>query len=164
MVPGIMQGTAALLNPLTAAIDFLTPQRRVRGNVRDNLALLQELEKDDALRETEAPAWLREQIVRDVARLSRQVQEAPKKPIEWGSLLAYIVFVAGFGFWTYWLNRNAYDWHSVLTGTVALLFMFAVLGSVTSREVPEKPEVPKPADDPASDDSGSTEDVAAEVG
>jgi hypothetical protein len=133
----ISRTITALLASLGAIVGFSSKASIVRGRVRANLALLRELDEDDALRqESLAATWLRDKIIVDVARLSKH--PLGKRRIPWRRVFWYVVFASSLASWTYDLDRNSYTWHSLIPGIMALLFALAASGTLIDRDIPPK--------------------------
>ena len=133
----IAQAVTAILVPLATLIGLASRRRRLRSEIRENLALLQEIEKDDVL-STHTPAcgWIQGKVALDVAKLTGVSLGTPKKPIPKGSVVFATLLALGFSFWTYYIVRNGFIWYSVFPGIVAFLLFVSVLGMVTNRELP----------------------------
>lgn len=133
----IAQTVAAVLAPLITLIGLASRHRRLRSAIRENLALLAELQKDEVLRDhTPACGWLQGKVAIDVAKLAGQPLGTPKKPIPKGSVAFAVILGAGFSFWTYYIVRNGFVWYSVFPGIAAFLMFVSVFGMVTDRELP----------------------------
>lgn len=154
---GIAKSVVAVVAPLATLVRVGGRRRRLRNEIRENLALLGDLEKDDVLREhTPAAGWLQGRIALDVARLTGRPLGAPKKPIPWGSVVAAAVLTLVFGLWTLYIIRNGFVWYSVFPGTLAFLMAISIMGMTTNRELPpdETGELPAGAT-PIGSDSAS---------
>lgn len=133
----IAQAFAAVVAPLITLVGLASRRRRLRAEIRDNLTLLQDLEKEEVFRDhTPTVGWLAGKIVVDTAKLTGVPLGAQKKPIPWGSAVLSSLFFAGFAFWTYYINRQEFIWYSVFPGIVAFLFLVAVYGTFVNREIP----------------------------
>lgn len=85
---------ATVAAPAATLFGVVSRKRRLRHEIRENLALVKELKSDEALwKVSPAGAWLQGKIALDVARLAGQPLGTRKKPIPWGS-----VVLAGFLF------------------------------------------------------------------
>ena len=136
------------MTPLATLITFFSRRRRLRNEIRENLSLLIELDKDEILKEhSPAAMWLRGKVVIDVAKLSGQPLGTPKKPVPKGGLILAALLCAGLSYWTYYMNRNAFVWYSLIPGAFAFVFAISILGMFTDREIPssEEPSEDKPA-------------------
>lgn len=123
--------------PLLTLIGFGSRRSRLRGEIRENLSLVGEIEKHELLRDhTLASAWLQGRITLDVARLSGQALGTPKAPIKIGSIVTSVVLGLVFGAWCYLIDRNGFVWYSVFPGLVAGLMTISILGQLTNRELP----------------------------
>ncbi|NCD18865.1 MAG: hypothetical protein EOL89_02610 [Actinobacteria bacterium] len=143
---GIGQAVVAVLTPLAALLGVGSRRRRLRSEVKENIALLESIKKDEVLSaHTPAVGWLSGRIVLDVARLSGQTLGNPKKPIPWGSVVLAWVLALGFGAWTYWINRSGFIWYSVFPGTVAFLFATSGVGMFMNRQLPANESLPEGA-------------------
>ncbi len=134
---GIANAIVSLLAAAGTLVSVVSRTRRRRNEIRENLSLAEELEKNRILREhTPAVAWLHGKIVLDVAKLAGQPLGAPKKPIPKGSVVfAGFIFLC-FSTWTYWLNRDGFVWYSLVTGAIAASMAISILGMTTNREIP----------------------------
>lgn len=133
----IAQAVAAVLAPLITLIGLASRRRRLRNTIRENLLLLQELQKDEVLREhTPACGWLQGRIALDIAKLAGQPLGTPTKPIPKGSVVFAVILGAGFSFWAYYIVRNGFVWYSVFPGIAAFLMFVSVFGMVTNRDLP----------------------------
>ena len=113
-----------------------TRKHRLRSDIRENLAILKELDENGVFREHEAlKKWLPEKIISDVAELSEKPLTFTKKPIEWGSVALAVLIGLPFGLWTSFLNRKGFDWLSIFPGLGAFLMGIAILGLLTNRKV-----------------------------
>jgi hypothetical protein len=137
----IIQAATAILAPLITLVGLASRRRRLRAEIRDNLSLVKDLEQDEVLRDHSPVAgWLKGKIVVDVAKLSGYPLGTPKKPIPKSAVTWAAFFVAGFGFLTYYIDRNEFVWFSVFPGIVAFLFGVSILGMCTNRELPAEAE------------------------
>ena len=133
----VAKGAAALATPVATIVGFLSRRRRLRAEVRDNLALLKEIAQVPAVYEhTPSANWLQGRIAIDVARLTGQEVGARKKPVPWGPFIFSLVLAGVFGGWVYVIDRGQFHWYSVFPGTLAFLFGVAALGLVTNRQLP----------------------------
>ena len=136
-IEAIAKGAITVAAPLAALIGVGSRKRRLRNEIRENLALVAEIEKSEVLREhTPAAGWMQGRIVLDVAKLSGTQLGTLKKPIATGSVALAAVLAAGFGIWTYWINRDELVWYSVVPGTVSLLMVASFFGLFMNREIP----------------------------
>lgn len=123
--------------PLLALIGVGSRRRRLRNEIKDNLALVEEIEKHDLLRDhTLASGWLQGRIAIDVARLSGQQLGTAKAPVPKGSVALAAVSAVLFGAWTYWIDRDGFVWYAVFPGIVAALMLISIAGMLTNRELP----------------------------
>jgi hypothetical protein len=136
--PGsIIQAVTAILASLATLVGLANRSRRLRHDVHESLSLLQELEKDEFLKDNSpASGWLRGKIVVDVAKLTGYRLGTPRKPVPKAALTVAVIFLVGFGFWTYYINRNGFVWYSVFTGLAAFLFGVSIFGMLTDRQLP----------------------------
>lgn len=129
--------------PLAGLIGWGGRRRRLRAEIRDNLALLDELKKDPLFSQrTSTVGWLAGKIVVDIARLAGQPLGPKKKPILWGSVIAASILGLGAGLWTYLIDRDGFLWYSVFPGTFALAMLISISGTITNRQLPADPELP----------------------
>ncbi|MGV9423457.1 hypothetical protein ACWDO7_04080 [Streptomyces sp. NPDC003656] len=132
----IANAAATVVTSLGTFLGIASRRKRLRGEIRENLTLSEELEKNSLLRDqTPAVVWLNAKIALDVAKLSGQQLGTPKKPIKWGSATLTLLVAAAFGYWAYWLNRDDFVWYSVFPGTVSLLMLFSTYGQFLNREI-----------------------------
>lgn len=143
MPTSIIQAAIAAMTSLATLLGVVGRKRRLRAEIRDNLALLVALRTADAMKgEWQSIDWLEGRIAIDVARLAGvDLETSPKKPIPWASLVFAIVTGTAFGFWTWYLDQNRFVWYSVFPGIVAFLMAVSILGMTTNRTDPE--QVPK---------------------
>ncbi|MDH6703191.1 hypothetical protein ABZ682_40400 [Streptomyces griseoviridis] len=143
---GIANAVVSVLAAAGTLAGVTSRTRRRRNEIKENLALAEELQKNTILRDhTPAVAWLHGKIALDVAKLSGQPIGAPKKPIPKGSVIFATVLLLGFGGWTYWLNRDGFVWYSLVTGALAASMLISILGMTTNREIPPEGEMPEGA-------------------
>lgn len=139
----ITKAIVAVVVPLATLIGVGGRRARLRREVRDNLAVVRELEQDPVLREhTPAAAWLQGKIAVDVARLAGHRLGTPKKPVPWGTVVVTILLTIGFAAWTWYINRSEFVWYSVFPGLVAALLFISTLGQFAGRELPPDDELP----------------------
>jgi hypothetical protein len=152
----LVQAFAAIAAPLISLATFFSRSTRRRNNIRENLVLVQELDKDEILREhSPAAIWLRTKITIDVAKLAGQ-QLVNKKPVPKASVYLASVLSLGFGYWTYYLNRNEFVWYSLFPGIAAFLFAVSIYGMFIDREIlPEEG-----ADSPSTDNQDDADSKA----
>ncbi|WP_345552062.1 hypothetical protein [Streptomyces lannensis] len=132
----IANAAATVVASLGTFIGIASRRKRWRNDIRENLSLAEELEKNALLRDqTPAVAWINTKIALDVARLSGQSFKTPKKPIPWGSVVFSSLVAAGFGYWAYWLNSREFVWYSIFPGVVAFLMLLSAYGSFLNREI-----------------------------
>ncbi|MFD8811776.1 hypothetical protein ACFV23_09880 [Streptomyces sp. NPDC059627] len=132
----IANAAATIVASLGTFFGIASRRKRLRGEIRENLTLSEELEKNALLRDqTPAVVWLNAKIALDVAKLSGQELGTPKKPIQWGSVTFISLMAASFGYWTYWLNREEFIWYSVFPGAISFLLFFSVYGQFLNREI-----------------------------
>jgi hypothetical protein len=134
---------ATIGTPLAALIGIGGRRRRLRAEIRDNLALVEELRKNEIFAQhTPTVGWLAGKVVVDVARLSGEPLGPKKKPIPRGSVIFASVFALGAGWWTYLINRSGFEWYSIFPGTFAAVMLISIIGMTTNRELPADPELP----------------------
>lgn len=142
----VAKAGAVIITPLLAVVSFGARRRHLRSEVQDNLALIEEIKKDKLLSQhSPAIGMLSGKIVLDVAKLSGQPFGDQKKPISWSAVIWATVFAVGFGWWTYWIDRNGFVWYSIFPGTAAFLFLISILGMTTNRQIPVDPDLPEGA-------------------
>ncbi|MGC5399322.1 hypothetical protein ACPXCP_26740 [Streptomyces sp. DT20] len=134
---GIANAVVSVLAAAGTLAGVTSRTRRRRNEIKENLSLAEELQKNTILRDhTPAVAWLNGKIALDVAKLSGQPIGAPKKPIPKGGVTFATTFLLIFGGWTYWLNRDGFVWYSLVTGALAASMLISILGMTTNREIP----------------------------
>ena len=141
------------MTPLITLITYFSQNKRRRAEIRENLALLQELEQDELLKEhSPAALWLRGKITLDVAKLAGVPLGTQKKPVPKGSVAFCLLAFAGLSYWTYYINRNSFVWYSVISGVFAFLFAVSAWGMFLNREIPpsEESQAPVEVADPGS--------------
>jgi hypothetical protein len=133
----IAQAVAAILAPLITLVGLASRRRSLRNEIRDNLSLLRELEKDEIFRDhTPTCGWLAGKIVVDTAKLTGEPLGVRKKPIPKGSVAFAGVLLVGFSFWTYYIDRNGFVWYSVFPGIFAFLMLVSIYGMIMNRDLP----------------------------
>lgn len=119
-----------------ALFKFGARQKALREQIRGDLELIEELQKNSVLRQqTGTIAWLHGKVVVDVAKLARVPLGTRKRPIQWGSLSFAVIVALGFGWWTYDISKDGFAWPSLLTGLVAALFALSATGMLMNRQV-----------------------------
>lgn len=142
----ITKSLVSAVTILAALVGIEGKQRRLRNHIKENLALVKELDANETLRElTGASSWLQGRIAVDVARLAGHNLGTRKKPIPWASLVVACVLCAALAFWTYWIVREGFVWYSVFPGIASGLFFIAVLGMLTDRQLPPDEGIPEGA-------------------
>lgn len=136
-VEAILKAAAAVMAPTAALVGVGGRRRRLRAEVRENLSLVEALEKNEVLREhTPAVGWLQGKVALDVARLAGFPLGTPKSPIPKGSVVMAGILGLAFAAWTYYIDKDGFVWYSVFPGTVSALMFIAILGMLTNRELP----------------------------
>ncbi|WP_406074165.1 hypothetical protein [Micromonospora sp. NBC_01638] len=156
-INAIVQAVTAIATPLAAVATVLSRRQRLRKDIRENLSLAEEIEKNDTLREhTPAALWIHGRITLDVARLTGQKLGTPKKPVPVSSLILAAITCVGFGLWTYFIVRNGFQWYSVFPGVVSALMLISIMGMFMNRELPpaQDPTLPPGATPVAAMDEG----------
>jgi hypothetical protein len=121
------------LAALFGALGFVGRPRRRAGIVAD-LDLLGQLRDSHAFGpDSQAHRHLVQHISLEVAKLAN-VELKRRKTVPWASVAFAAVIGAPLGFWTYELNRQGFDWLSILPGAVAALMLLAILGMLLDRE------------------------------
>ncbi|WP_274563234.1 hypothetical protein [Streptomyces spiramyceticus] len=161
---GIANAVVSVLAAAGTLAGVTSRTRRRRNEIKENLSLAEELQKNTILRDhTPVVAWLHGKIALDVARLSGQPIGALKKPIPKGAVVFAGILLVAFGGWTYWLNRDGFVWYSLVTGALAASMLISILGMTTNREIPSGTEGALP-DGAIPVDAGSASDqVVASV-
>ena len=139
----MIKAAAAAAVSIGTLIGVGNRRKRLRNEIRENLALVKELEKDEVLRShSPAVVWLQGRIAIDVARLSGQPLGTPKRPIPWGSVVFAAVLATASGAWTWYLCRDQLVWYAVFPAIVTFLLGVSIAGMTTNREIPPDPELP----------------------
>ncbi len=142
----LFKSVVSIATPLLALVSLGARRRHLRSEVRDNLALIEEIKKDQVISQhSPAVGMLSGKIVLDVAKLAGQPLGAKKKPIPWGSVVMASLLALGLALWTYLIDRDGFVWYSVFPGTLAFLLVISVLGMTTNRQIPEDPDLPEGA-------------------
>jgi hypothetical protein len=103
----IAKAVIAVVAPIATIAGVGSRHRRLRNEIRENLSLVETIEKNQLLREhTPAAGWLHGKIALDVARLSGQPLSAPKRPIPKGSVVTAVIIGLFFAGWTYLIDRE----------------------------------------------------------
>ena len=132
----VQAGFAAITSMGTVA-GVASRRRRLRAEIKENLALIGDLEKSEVLREhTPVVGWLQGKVLLDVARLANVTLETGKTPIPWGPVTFAAFSLVGFGGWTYWLDHDGFVWYFIFPATVAFLMFISMLGVATNRQKP----------------------------
>lgn len=167
----LVQAIAGVMTPLITLITFFSRRRRLRNEIRENLALIEKLDKDEILKDhSPASIWLRGKVTLDVAKLSGQPLGTPKKPVPKGSVFISSILCIGLSCWTYYLNRNGFTWYSLIPGVFAFLFAVSVYGMFINREIPPTEEdsqsskIPSTEETPRPSMNGSSEEVVSDSG
>jgi hypothetical protein len=134
---GIAKASAAVVAPVGTLIGVGSRRRRLRNEIRENLALVKAIEQDDILREhTPAAGWLQGKITVDVAKLAGRSLGTPLKPIPWGSVVFAAIWFAALAAWTLYVSRDGFVWYSVFPGLGAFLMIVSIVGMTTNRQLP----------------------------
>lgn len=163
---GIANAVVSVLAAAGTLAGVTSRQRRRRNEIKENLILAEELQKNTILREhTPAVAWLHGKIALDVAKLAGQPTGAPKKRIPKGGVAFAGFFLLGFGGWTYWLNRDGFVWYSLVTGALAASMLISIFGMTTNREIPsgEEDDLPEGAVPILTEGASASDEVVASV-
>jgi hypothetical protein len=166
----IAKAVAVVMAPLISLVTFFSKTRRLRNEIRENLSLIQELDKDAILQEhSPAAMWLRGKVTIDVAKLTGQSLGNDKKPVPKTSVILGSICCIGLSYWTYYLNRNTFNWYSIITGVFAFLSSMLVYGSFLDREIippedrVETSESADNSDDDPTETSHGEKEQSAEV-
>lgn len=150
----IANAVTTIVTPLLAVMAIGGRRTRLRKEIRENLALIDEIETKPALNELAmGSAWMKGRVVVDLARLAGHELGTRKKPIEWGSVTLAAVLGMGFSLWTYFLNDDGFVWYSIFPGTVAALMFVAFAGMFMNRELPPDEQIPQGAVSVRTDDA-----------
>ncbi|MCO8271539.1 hypothetical protein M1L60_13145 [Actinoplanes sp. TRM 88003] len=123
---------------------MLSRKRRLRTNIKENLALAEELDTNTVLKEhTPVALWMHKRIVVDVARLTGEKLGTPKKPVAWGTVVFALILAGLLGAVTYYWNRNDFAWYSIFPATISALLLISVAGMFMNRDIaPDSAEIP----------------------
>lgn len=158
---GLVKAATAVGVPVTAIAGITSKKRRLRNEIRENLALVEQIEQNEPLKQfSVVSGWLHGRIALDVAKLTGQDLGTDKKPIPWLSVFFAALFGAGFGFWTYWIDRDGFIWYSVFPGVAASLMAMSVFGMFIGREKAPEERGPLPPGAVAAPTETATERVA----
>ncbi|WP_280696476.1 hypothetical protein [Kitasatospora sp. GP82] len=156
----VAKAVTAVVTPVVALAGVASRRKRLRNEIRENLALAEELQKNTILNEhTPVAVWLYGRIALDVAKLTGQPLGVPKKPIPKGSVVAAAVISAGFGWWVYLIDRGGFVWYSVFPGSVSVLMLISILGMTTNREIPDASQG-SGQQDPEGEEAGAAEEIS----
>lgn len=145
-IPTLLKAAAAVITPLLALIGIAGRRKRLRSEIRDDLVLLEELRKEELLvQHSPVVAWMAGKIALDTARLTRQPLGPKKKPIAWASVILAAVFGIAAALWTWYLDRDGFQWYSVFPGTLAALLGISIIGMTANRQLPADPDLPEGA-------------------
>ena len=104
--------------------------------------------------------WLRGRIELDVAKLTGQSIGVTKKPVNKSAVFVAGLLCAGFSFWTYYLNRNSFNWYSLMPGVFAFLLAISIYGMFVDREILSSNE-PSQANEASQNATGGTPSEAS---
>lgn len=153
-VEGILKAGLAVAVPLLTAVGIGSRRSRLRNEIRENLALVEEVQKHALLNDhTLSSAWLQGRIATDIARLTGQTGGKRKKPVEKGSAVLALVLALAFGCWTWFIDRNGFIWYSVFPGTVSALMAISFWGHFVNRDLIDDSDLPPGAHALATDDA-----------
>jgi hypothetical protein len=132
----LAQSLVTVAAPLAAAVGILSRKRRLRTDIKENLALVEQLDKNEVLRQhTPVSGWMHGRIVVDVAKLAGEELGTPKKPIPWSSIALATVLALMLTAGTYYFNRSGFVWYSILPATIAGLLGISIWGMFLNREI-----------------------------
>jgi hypothetical protein len=162
MNPEILaQAIAVVLTASISLVTFFSRVRRLRNDIRENLALIQELDKDEVLHgQSLAATWLRKKVEIDAAKLSGQPLGKREKPVDKPTVVIGSILCAGLSYLTYYLNRTTFNWFSIITGMFAFFSLMMIYGSFPDREIPsslEDDELQENSDSAEAGDDGKVE-------
>jgi hypothetical protein len=110
----LLKALAAIIVPLATLVGVISRKRRLRSDIRENLGILEEIEKHSALRaRTPVITWMHGRVALDVAKLTGQQLGTRKKPIPWGSVVITAIIASSAGAWTYFIVDDGFVWYSV---------------------------------------------------
>jgi hypothetical protein len=131
-----IKAIADLFAAVLGRVGYVGKPRR-RADIRDNMKLVTELAgHPDIGRGSWPHQALMNRIALDVGRLAGVSFKTRKTP--WSSVIVALLIGAPLGYWTYALDRDAFQWYSVFPGLVAVLMALTVLGMILSP--PEQPQ------------------------
>lgn len=142
-IEGAFKAAATVLTPLVAILGIGGRRRRLRGEIRENLALMHELQSEALLRDhTPALGWLGGKVALDIARLAGQPLGQRKKPLPKGSIVMAAVLGLVFGALTGFIVRDGFVWYAIFPGTISALCLISIFGMFMGREIPDDPATP----------------------
>lgn len=131
-VEGLLKAALDFLAAVLARLGFTGRPRR-RAGIRQDLELLHELEKFPHLGPgTWAHQMLSGHIEFEIAKLAGI--EFPRRNIPWGSVVLAAVVGFPLGYVTYVLNKDGFNWWSLIPGIVSGLMLFGLLGLLLAPE------------------------------
>lgn len=147
-----MKAGLAVVLPILTAVGIGSRRSRLRNEIRENLALVEEVQKHALLSDhTLSSAWLQGRIATDIARLTGQTGGKKEKPIQKGSAGLALVLALAFGYWTWSIDRDGFVWYSVFPGTVSALMAISFWGHFVNRDLIDDSDLPTGAHAMATD-------------
>jgi hypothetical protein len=141
----LLKAASDFFAAVLGAAGFVGRPRR-RAAIRDDLELLRDLEKSP---EFGPGTWTREvltaHITLEVARHAGV--DLPRRKIAWGSIVMAFVIGAPLAYLTYRLDRDGFEWWSLLPGIIAGLMFIAILGMLFNPDEASTTNGSQPAGD-----------------
>jgi hypothetical protein len=165
-VEAILKSAVAVIVPLGTLIGSIISignrKSRIRKEIRENLALLGDIEKDSELGEFALPtSWMRARIVVDTARLTGQTLGTPKKPLPVGSMVFAAILGLFLAALTWWIDRDGFVWYSVFPAALSFLSLVSLYGQTLNREIDPSKQLPPGASPVLSENA--TEQIATRL-
>lgn len=153
-VEGLVKAGLAVVLPILTAVGIGSRRSRLRNEIRENLALVEEVQRHALLNNhTLSSAWLQGRIATDIARLTGQTGGKRKKPVQKSSAVVALVLALAFGYWTWSIDREGFVWYSVFPGTVSALMAISFWGHFVNRDLIDDSDLPTGAHALATDDA-----------
>src|SRR5688572_8126931 len=125
---GLIKAVADVFAALLSTIGFVGRPRR-RAHIRDEMQLVTELaEHPDFGRGSWPHQALMNRVALDVARLAGVRISGRKFP--WSTAFWTLVIGGLFGYWTFKLNQDHFQWRSLVPGVVAALMAVSLFGMI----------------------------------
>lgn len=133
-IEGLISAVADLLAALLRPIGIVGSPRR-RAGILENLELLERLRTHEEFGPgTAAYTVLTNHVILEVGRLSGVDLRAVRKKINWSSAIVSTCIWAPLAYVVYLLDRDGFDWLSLLPAIPAGLFFVAAVGLILERK------------------------------